>query len=127
MKHVPEIKQVLKRNGWRRLPDDFWNEIKPFLPKHKKSKKGGRPRADMRQMVEGVFYVLRTGCQWRMLPEKYGSKSTCHRYFQELEKSGFFEKIWKHFVKSLDRKSKIKWKWQAGDSHTVAAPVKGGP
>ncbi len=43
--------------------------------------------------LEGVFYVLRTGCQWKALPREYGSGSTVHRTFPKWLAAGFFEKI----------------------------------
>jgi transposase len=48
------------------LSDDQYRLIEPFIPP---PKPGGRPRTtDMRQMLDGLFYVVRTGCQWRHLP-----------------------------------------------------------
>ena len=48
------------------LSDDQYRRIKPFLPP---AKPGGRPRTtDMRRLLDGLFYVVRTGCQWRHVP-----------------------------------------------------------
>ncbi len=44
----------------------------------------GRPVIPYRKVMDGIVYVLRTGCQWKMLPKEYGSGcSTCHRRFQQ--------------------------------------------
>jgi transposase len=43
----------------------------------------GRPVIPFRKVMDGILYVLRTGCQWKMLPKDYGSVSACHRRFQE--------------------------------------------
>jgi len=61
--------------------------------KAKVSKKGGRPWADNRKVFEGILWILRTGAQWADLPDRYPPKSTCHRYFQQWNKSGVFAKI----------------------------------
>jgi transposase len=58
------------------MADAFWRQIEPLLPKYTQSPQGGRPRANMRQVMDGIFYVLRTGCQWKALPREYGTGST---------------------------------------------------
>lgn len=73
-----------------RMPDSMWVRIEGLLPKFKRSRKGGRPRADWRPVIDGIFYVLRTGCQWSALPREFGSKSTVHRYFQLLVRKRIF-------------------------------------
>lgn len=120
------MKPKVKRVGWRKISDEFWVLIQPLLPKFRKSPKGGRPRKDIRLVLNAILYVLRTGCQWKMLPKEFPSGSTCHRYFQLLVRTGFFDKVWVKMLKEYDRKKGIRWKWQSGDSHTVQAPVKGG-
>jgi transposase len=67
----------------RRIPDDLWEEIKLILPSEKSNKTIGRPVVPFRNVLDAILYVLRTGCQWKMLPKEYGSGSTCHRRFQE--------------------------------------------
>jgi hypothetical protein len=63
----------------RRIPDELWAELQPLLPPEKPPGTPGRPVVPVRQVLDGVLYVLRTGCQWKALPRKYGSGSTCHR------------------------------------------------
>ena len=56
------------------LSDREWSLLEPLLPP---AKPGGRPRSvDLRQILNGIFHVLRSGCQWRMLPREYGPWST---------------------------------------------------
>jgi putative transposase len=51
------------------LTDDQWERIEPLLPKPKSgTRKGGRPAADTRAVLDAIFYLLRGGCAWRMLP-----------------------------------------------------------
>ena len=66
-----------KRCAWI-FPDELWQRMQPLLPRYQKSKKGGRPRVDLRVVANGIFYVLRTGCQWKAAPCEYGSGSTLH-------------------------------------------------
>ena len=56
--------------------------IKAILPIEVPPKTVGRPILPYRKVHDGILYILRTGCQWKMLPKEYGSDSTCHRRFQ---------------------------------------------
>ena len=58
------------------FPDDLWNEVKNILPAEKPIETIGRPIVPFRKVLDGVLYMLRTGCQWKMLPKEYGSSST---------------------------------------------------
>ena len=60
----------------RIVPDDLWEEIKLLLPPEKPNKTIGRPVIPFRKVLNGIVYILRTGCQWKMLPKEYGSGST---------------------------------------------------
>jgi transposase len=53
----------------------------------------GRPIVPFRKVLDGIMFILRTGCQWKMLPKEYGSGSTCHRRFQEWRESDIFDKL----------------------------------
>ena len=70
------------------ITDAPWAPIEPHLPVYP----GGRPRTtDLRDVVDAVFYVLRTGCQWRYLPKDFPPKSTVWRYFDEWRHNGTLE------------------------------------
>ena len=84
------------------IPDKLWNEIKAILPIEKPSKTVGRPIVPYRKVLDGILYILRTGCQWKMLPSEFGSGSTCHRRFQEWNKLDVFKKTWVKLLKSYD-------------------------
>ena len=58
------------------------------IPEAKRSSKGGRPPAEKRKVIEGIFWVLDNGAKWKDLPSEYGSKSTVHRWFSQLGGSG---------------------------------------
>jgi len=108
-----------------RIPDKLWDEIKKVLPKEKPSKTVCRPITPYRKVLDGVLYVLRTGCQWKMLPGEYGSGSTCHRRFQEWNGLNVFKKIWVRLLKIYDYMIGINWNWQSIDSISIKSPLGG--
>jgi transposase len=96
LKHLPAI---------RKIPDDLWDEIKLLLPSAKPNNTIGRPIIPFRKVLDGIVYVLRTGCQWKMLPKEYGSGSICHRRFQQGTVSDVFRKLWiKHWNVMMNSK-----------------------
>lgn len=115
-----------RRNGLREIPDDLWKLIEPWLPPDKLPGANGRPRVPNRTVLNGILYVLRTGCQWKMVPREYSSGSTCHLRFQSWVRAGVFEQIWRYCLKHYDDLQGIDWRFQSLDSATVSAPVKGG-
>lgn len=73
------------------ISDEEWNIIAPYIPPEQP---GGRPRTtDMREVINAIWYVLRTGCQWRMIPHEYPPWSTVWRYFRIWRKTGLWEKM----------------------------------
>ena len=109
----------------RRIPDELWDEIKVMLPTEKPNNTTGRPIVPFRKVVDGILYVLRTGCQWKMLPKEFGSGSTCHRRFQEWTVSKVFQKLWVRLLEVYDDIKGIRWMWQSLDSVSVKAPLGG--
>lgn len=107
------------------IPDELWARIEPLLPSPKKKKKPGRPRMDDRQAMTAIFYVLRTGCQWKALPRTLGAASTVHDRFQEWREAGVFERLWKEGVLEYEKAKGLDWKWQAMDGVMTKAPLGG--
>ena len=91
------------------VTDEQWDKIKRFLPKRKRSAKGGRPPADDRACLEGILWVLRSGARWRDLPERYPSPSTCWRRLVEWEGEDVLVKIWHSFLDTLDEQGLLDW------------------
>lgn len=108
-----------------RIPDELFARMEPLLPKFRKSKKGGRPRLSWRSVLDGIFYVLRTGCQWKAMPPEFGSGSAIHSYFQILVKRRTFTKLWKIALEEYDDLVGIDWKWQSMDGAMSKAPLGG--
>jgi transposase len=76
------------------ITDVQWEFIAPLLPVYRRRKDGrGRPRQDLRELLNGVLWILRTGAQWADLPGRYPSYQTCHRYFQEWCRDGTLKRI----------------------------------
>jgi transposase len=107
------------------VTDELWDEIKNILPREKPSKTIGRPIVPFRKVFEGILYILRTGCQWKLLPAEYGSGSTCHRRFQEWVQHDIFKKVWIRLLKIYDDLISIKWTWQSLDSISIKSPLGG--
>lgn len=77
--------------GLLRLTDEQWAFFQQFIPEQHM----GRPRSRDRECFEGILYVLKTGCQWEMLPDGYPPKSTVHRRFLLWKKQRVFYKAFK--------------------------------
>ncbi len=116
VKYLPTVK---------RIPDELWDEIRLILPPEKPTNTIGRPAVSFRKVLDGILYVLRTGCQWKMLPKEFGSGSTCHRRFQQWSISKVFQRLWTRLLKVYDGIVGIQWKWQSLDSISVKAPLGG--
>jgi putative transposase len=73
------------------LTDQQWGVIEPLIPP---AKDGGRPRtADMREVVNTCLYILRTGCQWEMIPNDFPPKSTVYEYYSQWAKDGTLDEM----------------------------------
>jgi transposase len=75
----------------RRLDDDILDWLCEQIPDAEVSAKGGRPAADKRKVIQGIFWVLDNGAKWKDLPPEFGSKSTVHRWFRKWAQAGVFE------------------------------------
>lgn len=79
----------------KRYPSDMsdaeWAVVEGLLPA---AKPGGRPRkVDLREVLNGIFYVNKSGCQWRMLPKEFGPWETVYYYYNTWRKNGVWAAI----------------------------------
>jgi transposase len=110
---------------FHQIPDALWERIDLVLPIYRRSRKGGRPRLEMRSVVTGIFYVLATGSQWKAMPREFGSGSAIHAYFQAWVTCGVFEQLWQLALIEYDELKGIDWKWQSLDGAMTKSPLGG--
>ena len=108
-----------------RVSDAFWKRIQTVLPKYPISPKGGRPRIDLRRVVDAIFYCLRTGCQWKAIPPELCPGSTAHDDFQDWVNLGVFENLWALALEECDELKGLDWEWQSADGAMTKAPLGG--
>ena len=120
-------KDSTKSNNRYSIPGKLWKLLKKHLPRAPKVRGRGRPPADNRAVINGIWHVLWTGCQWKSIrKEWFGvSSSVLHERFQTWQQQGLFEKLFKVIVKYYAREHGIGWKWQSVDSMMSAAPLGG--
>jgi transposase len=98
------------------------------MPRHVNKHRfgGGRPRKADRICADGIFYVLRTGCQWKALDETaICPGSTAHDRFQEWVAAGVFLQLWQAGLEQFDELNGIDWEWLSLDGAITKAPLGG--
>jgi putative transposase len=80
---------------------------------------------DDQKAFEAMFYILRTGIQWKALPRCLGASSTVHDRFQQWCEEGVFRKLWASNLLEYDIREGLDWLWQAIDGAMTKAPLGG--
>jgi transposase len=124
----PRAKRLQSTGGRFSISDELWALMEPLLPKHKNTHRfgGGRPRVPDRQCADGIFFVLRTGCQWNALSATgICPSSTAHDRFQAWVEEGFFVRFWQAGLAEYDAFNGIDWSWLSMDGAMSKAPLAG--
>ena len=110
------------------IPDELWELMELCIPKRVNTHRfgGGRPPTPDRVCANAIFYVLRTGCQWKALDAtKFCPGSTAHDRFQQWVAAGVFFEFWKLGLLDYDYLKGIDWSWLAMDGCMTKAPLGG--
>ena len=125
-----EHRAMYKRPAGRspsRMTDAEWAVLEPLIPP---ASPGGRPRkTDMREAMDAILFVLRTGCTWRTLDEPcFPPRSTVYNIFRKFQKDGTWEAIWNQLHEILRQELGRKASPTAAiiDSQTLKSAEKGG-
>ena len=116
-----------KNVNYFKVPDELWERIKDVFPAPRKAGGPGRPRADDRAVLNGIWYVMWTGCQWKAVHRDWFGvcSSTLHERFQTWQQQGLFEAILREMVLYYREQRGIQWTWQSIDSKSCPAPLGG--
>ena len=124
----PRAKRIPSTGARFRISDELWALMEPLLPEHKNTHRfgGGRPRVPDRRCADGIFFVLRTGCQWNALSATgICPSSTAHDRFQAWVQDGFFLRFWQAGLAEYDAFNGIDWSWLSMDGAMTKAPLAG--
>jgi transposase len=116
-----------KTTRWK-ISDEMWSKIEPLLPVpvNPHPRGGGKKRVPYRKVMNGILFVLKTGCQWKSLDATgICSGSTAHLRFQEWQRAGVFLQFWQKGLLEYDDLHGIDWKWQSMDGAMTKAPLGG--
>ncbi len=109
---------------YKELSDKFWEQVEPILEPFNRTRSGGSTPLPFRTILNGIFYLLKTGCQWDMIPKCYGSKSTIHEHFQKWVSAGVFDQIFQMDLEEYEELKGIDWDWESMDGSLLQAPVR---
>ena len=115
--------------GSFQVSDELWEALSPLLPQRVNTHPlgGGRPRIPDRTCANGIFYVLRTGCQWKALDATgICSGSTAHLRFQQWAAAGVFLELWRTGLERYDELKGLDWSWLSMDGALTKSPLGGG-
>lgn len=109
----------------QRLVDDgLWELVAPLIPEPPQAQgPGGRPRVGDRHVLEGILFVLTTGCRWRDLPTEmgWGSGVTCWRRLRDWHEAGVWERLHRTILDRLGQQGLIDWSRGCLDGVSVRA------
>lgn len=114
-----------RKEGTFTIGDALWAVLQPIIQELCPRKKQGRPRMDDRQALIAIFFVLRTGIQWKALPKQYGAKSTVYDRFRYFARQGLFKRLWQASIAQYDEFHGVDWEFLSMDGCHSMAPLGG--
>ena len=94
--------------------------MEPLLPVRRPGRRG-RPPRDLRQVINGILWILATGCPWRDLPERYGPWQTCYHRFNAWAKDGTWERCYQALLARMTRRHAVDWERWCVDGTSIRA------
>ena len=123
----------IKQNAHKKYPTELsnqqWKHLKPLLPTPKKQLDGpGRPPIELREVINGILYWMRSGCSWSLLPNDYPNSKSVYHYFNTWSKEGIWQQIHVKLVSKVRKKADRKKRPTASsiDSQSVKTTQIGG-
>jgi putative transposase len=115
---------VKTRNYSTDLSDAHWKLVRPLVEK----RMGRPPKVSRRRILDAIFYILRTGCQWRLLPSNFPHWSTVHSAYRRWRLDGALEKLHEALREKVRLKAGRSGEAHAAilDSQSVKTTEKGG-
>jgi transposase len=101
------------------LTTEQWERLEPLLPPRKPNT--GRPNHDHRTIINGIFWILRTGAPWRDLPERYGSWKTVSSRFYRWRQAGVWDRILAALQTDAAAAGQLDWTIHFVDSTVIRA------
>ena len=119
-----------QKRSWE-ITDAFWEAAQPLIPQRERDSSktyqrkpgGGRTPMKPRTVLQAIFYVLRTGIQWKALPKTFGAASAIHAYFLFWREQSFFQSLWVAGLEAYDEAKGIDWTWLSGNGCMTKAPL----
>lgn len=104
-----QIQKTKRKSYPSDLTQKQFNLLAPHLRTRRRAT--GRPRADLKEIIDGILYVLSSGCRWRDLPHDYAvSYVTCYRYFQTWIQRGTLKKVFEFLKHQAHRRNYLHWR-----------------
>ena len=100
------------------LTDEQWGLLKGLFPARRAR---GRPRCDLRRVLNGVFWVVRTGAPWRDLPARYAPWQSVYHWFNTWRRDGTWDRVLEQLQIRLDREGRIDWDLWCVDGSSIRA------
>ena len=102
---------------FQELTDKQWSMMESHIPKPAKT---GRPRSNDRKIINGIIYVLISGCRWAEMPKRYGFKSAANRRLQNWQQKGIWKKILVSAIKTAHSSGKLNLRNISVDSSSIS-------